>query len=236
MGTGTFSNPRPPSDIPLAEGHRHCRRRDQHEYRQQSRLRGHQFRRQQLLRVYRQRRRHIRPGEGLALRTPNVVANSEQGPVAVTVTDFNGDGIQDLAIVNQTSNTVTVLKGNGNGTSASFPSRPSPLARLPWPLLRELWSASTGPALVVANQAMAHFRPTRQWRRHLHLFCTNSHCRGHFTQRCGIGQLPEGSSGVASAGAGADAGGEAAARLIVAADVLKKSKDIAEMSWVVPSL
>jgi hypothetical protein len=37
-------------------------------------------------------------------------------PVAQAVGDFNGDGKQDLAVVNEASNTVSVLLGNGNGT------------------------------------------------------------------------------------------------------------------------
>ncbi len=37
-------------------------------------------------------------------------------PVAEAVGDFNGDGRADLAVVNQASNTVSVLPGNGDGT------------------------------------------------------------------------------------------------------------------------
>ncbi len=39
-----------------------------------------------------------------------------QGPAFVAVADFNGDGITDLAVTNQTDNTVSVLLGRGNGT------------------------------------------------------------------------------------------------------------------------
>ncbi len=44
--------------------------------------------------------------------SPFVVGNS---PESVVVGDFNGDGIQDLAIPNYSDNTVTVLMGNGSG-------------------------------------------------------------------------------------------------------------------------
>src|SRR5215831_10388909 len=37
-------------------------------------------------------------------------------PAVVTVGDFNGDGIQDLAVANNGSNNVSVLLGNGDGT------------------------------------------------------------------------------------------------------------------------
>ena len=38
------------------------------------------------------------------------------GPISVAVGDFNGDGKPDLVVVNQGSNTVSVLLGNGEGT------------------------------------------------------------------------------------------------------------------------
>jgi hypothetical protein len=41
------------------------------------------------------------------------------GPVAQAVGDFNADGKADLVVVNQTSNTVSVLLGNGDGTFQS---------------------------------------------------------------------------------------------------------------------
>ncbi|MBD1835364.1 DUF4347 domain-containing protein [Cyanobacteria bacterium FACHB-472] len=40
-------------------------------------------------------------------------------PYSVTVGDFNGDGKQDLATANRTSNNVSILLGNGNGTFSS---------------------------------------------------------------------------------------------------------------------
>jgi len=38
------------------------------------------------------------------------------GPLSVTTGDLNGDGKLDLAVANETADTVSVLLGNGNGT------------------------------------------------------------------------------------------------------------------------
>src|SRR3989442_1608854 len=38
------------------------------------------------------------------------------GPLSVAVGDFNGDGVQDLAVANNGSSNVSVLLGNGNGS------------------------------------------------------------------------------------------------------------------------
>jgi hypothetical protein len=47
------------------------------------------------------------------------------------VGDFNGDGIQDLATVNELSNTVTVLLGNGAGAFTAAPGSPFPAGSYP---------------------------------------------------------------------------------------------------------
>ena len=47
-------------------------------------------------------------------------------PYSVSVADFNGDGIQDLAVVNAFSNNVDILLGDGNGSFAE--AAISPLA------------------------------------------------------------------------------------------------------------
>ena len=38
------------------------------------------------------------------------------GPYDMATADFNGDGYQDLAVVNDSVNTISVLLGNGDGT------------------------------------------------------------------------------------------------------------------------
>lgn len=47
--------------------------------------------------------------------TPSAIATGV-GPSSIAAADFNGDGIIDLAVTNQTDNTVSIFLGNGNGT------------------------------------------------------------------------------------------------------------------------
>jgi hypothetical protein len=51
-------------------------------------------------------------------------SSSASVPRDVVTADFNGDGIPDLAIANQTSQTVDILLGNGNGTFTAAPGSP----------------------------------------------------------------------------------------------------------------
>jgi len=46
------------------------------------------------------------------------------GPQFVAIGDFNGDGFQDLAVANETSNNVTILLGNGAGGFTASPGSP----------------------------------------------------------------------------------------------------------------
>lgn len=60
---------------------------------------------------------------------PNVTVGN--APVAIATGDFNGDGIEDLAVVNKTDATVSVLLGNGDGTftvSATLTAGTAPVA------------------------------------------------------------------------------------------------------------
>jgi uncharacterized protein YjdB len=144
--------------------------------------------------------------KGSPFALPNVVANSEQGPVAVTITDFNGDNIQDLAIVNQTSNTVTVLKGNGDGTFSEFPKSPIAVGKTPVAITSGTLSGSTGPALVVANQADGTISVLLGNGDGTFTFSSQSPVTvGTSPSAVAIGSFLQGSSGVAIADAGADA-------------------------------
>jgi type II secretory pathway component GspD/PulD (secretin) len=84
--------------------------------------------------------------------SPFALPTTAEGPYAIAVADFNGDGISDLAIVNQVTNNVTVLKGNGNGTFTEFTKSPLAVGKFPVAIATGTLSGSTGPGLVVVNQ------------------------------------------------------------------------------------
>jgi Bacterial Ig-like domain (group 3)/FG-GAP-like repeat/FG-GAP repeat len=62
------------------------------------------------------------PGSPIAVGT---------SPRAVTVGDFNGDGIADLAVVNAGPNNVSILLGTGSGGFAPAPGSPITVGKLP---------------------------------------------------------------------------------------------------------
>src|SRR5258707_4920451 len=68
-------------------------------------------------------------------------------PSSVVVADFNGDGFLDLTVANQGDNSISLFRGNGDGTFTEFPGSPF---KLP----------NTGTALETAPVAMvsANFR------------------------------------------------------------------------------
>jgi len=84
--------------------------------------------------------------------SPFVLPAGETGPYAITVADFNGDGRPDLAIVNQSSNNVTVLEGNGDGTFQEFPKSPLSVGNVAVAIASGSLAGSTGPALAIVNQ------------------------------------------------------------------------------------
>jgi len=84
--------------------------------------------------------------------SPFALAAGETGPIAITVADFNNDGRPDLAIVNQTSNNVTVLEGNGDGTFTEFPKSPLAVGNVAVAIASGSLVGSTGPALAIVNQ------------------------------------------------------------------------------------
>jgi hypothetical protein len=75
-----------------------------------------------------------RAGNGLALLRGTGAANFTSfagspvavgvGPRQVTVGDFDGDGMTDVAVANETSGTVSLLRGNGAGGVSAFAGSP----------------------------------------------------------------------------------------------------------------
>ena len=55
-------------------------------------------------------------GNGNGTFQPQVTYSTGRFSVALEVGDFNGDGAADLAVVNESNNTVTILAGKGDGT------------------------------------------------------------------------------------------------------------------------
>jgi len=84
--------------------------------------------------------------------SPFHLPSGQTGPIAITTADFNGDGLPDLAIVNQTTNNLTILKGNGDGTFTPFTGSPLGTGKFPVAIASGTLDGSSGPALAIANQ------------------------------------------------------------------------------------
>jgi type II/III secretion system protein/VCBS repeat protein len=63
-------------------------------------------------------------GDGTFVEAPNSPITVGKLPSAVVVTDFNNDGFLDLAVTNSGDNTVSLFRGNGDGTFTQFPASP----------------------------------------------------------------------------------------------------------------
>lgn len=82
------------------------------------------------------------------------LTGTQLGPVAMSVNDFNSDGKQDLAIVNHTTNNVTILLGNGDGTFAEAAGSPisSGIGSGPVAIASGDLNGDAKPDLAVVNQ------------------------------------------------------------------------------------
>jgi Flp pilus assembly secretin CpaC len=92
-----------------------------------------------------------------ATSSPFALPSSVAGPMAMTAVDFNSDGNLDLAIVNQTTNNVAILLGNGNATftqATGTPPTGSPIAvgKSPVAIATGDLNNDSHPDLAVVNQ------------------------------------------------------------------------------------
>ncbi len=89
--------------------------------------------------------------------TPFALPSAVAGPIAMTAADFNSDGSLDLAIVNQTTDNVSILLGNGKGafTQATGAQGGSPIAvgKTPIAIATGDLNNDSHPDLAVVNQS-----------------------------------------------------------------------------------
>ena len=94
-------------------------------------------------------------GDGTFNPAPNSPVKVGTSPVAIAAADFNGDGILDLAVVNQSD--VTILLGNGvgkgDGTFRVAPGSPVAAGNNPSAVAVGDFSRDNIPDLAVTNQA-----------------------------------------------------------------------------------
>lgn len=86
--------------------------------------------------------------------TPIPSTAAERGPVAIAQNDFNADGNQDLAVVNQATNNVTILLGKGDGTFTEATGSPisSGIGNGPVAIAAADLNGDAKPDLAVVNQ------------------------------------------------------------------------------------
>jgi len=67
-----------------------------------------------------------------------------KNPSALVIADFNGDGFLDIAVANEGDNSISLFKGNGDGTFTPFPGSP-------FKLTNNATVAETGPIAMVSG-------------------------------------------------------------------------------------
>jgi Flp pilus assembly secretin CpaC len=88
-----------------------------------------------------------------ALNSPIAVG---QSPVAIATSDFNADGIPDLAVVNQVDNSISILLGSTNADGTFLPAAGSPLQTATTPAGIAVGDFTGGivPSLAVTNKGV----------------------------------------------------------------------------------
>ena len=90
------------------------------------------------------------PAQTVSFARSDIAAGFDH-PIAVAVGDFNADGLQDLAVANHDSNTVSVLLGVGNGDFQEAPQSPIAVGTTPVWIAVGDFNGDGKPDLAVAN-------------------------------------------------------------------------------------
>jgi Flp pilus assembly secretin CpaC len=91
--------------------------------------------------------------------SPFPLPSSSSGPIALVTADFNLDGIPDIAIVNRTTNNVSVLLGTSTATFQLAPSSPFPVGNFPVAIATGDLNEDGKPDLAVLNQTDSTVSP-----------------------------------------------------------------------------
>jgi len=87
-----------------------------------------------------------------ATGSPFVLPSAVAGPIAMTASDLNSDGNLDLAVVNQTTNNVSILLGKGDGTFIQPSGSPFAVGKFPVAIASADVNNDAHPDLAVVNQ------------------------------------------------------------------------------------
>jgi Flp pilus assembly secretin CpaC len=87
-----------------------------------------------------------------ATGSPFPLPTTTTGPIAMTSGDFNSDGNLDLALVNETTNNVTILLGNGNASFSLATGSPFAVGKFPVAIASADLNGDSHADIVVVNQ------------------------------------------------------------------------------------
>jgi len=90
------------------------------------------------------------PGRAQFSQVPGSPVAVGGGPSSIAIADFNGDGIQDLAIADYSTGQVTVLLGNALGEF--LPASASPFTAGSLPISIAVFNNKGNPSLAIANE------------------------------------------------------------------------------------
>jgi tetratricopeptide (TPR) repeat protein len=88
-----------------------------------------------------------------ATGSPFALPTTTTGPIAMASGDFNSDGNLDLALVNETTNNVTILLGNGSASFSLATGSPFVVGKFPVAIASADLNGDSHADIVVVNQA-----------------------------------------------------------------------------------